>query len=66
MGKSKKTKEERKRDRYIVERFHQKLTEDSLEPLYKAFLDWKKGILPYYELTEKIHFVLFSDDKRRK
>lgn len=37
MGKSQKSKEERKRDRDIVERYHQKLTEDSLELLYKDF-----------------------------
>ncbi|MBM7653499.1 hypothetical protein [Neobacillus cucumis] len=55
MGKSKKSKEERKRDRDIVEQYHQKLTEDLLETLYKDFLDWKKGSLPYYELTENIH-----------
>jgi len=55
MGRSKKSKEERKRDREIVERYHQKLTEDLLEVLYLDFLGWKKGKLPYYDLTEKIH-----------
>jgi len=47
MGRSKKSKEERKREREIVERYHQKLTEDSLEVLYQDFLGWKKGKLPY-------------------
>ena len=51
----KKSKEERKRDREIVELYHKKLTEDALLPLYKNFQQWKDGELPYYELTEQIH-----------
>ena len=51
----KKTKEQRKMDREIVGRYHQKLTEDALDPLYEHFLQWKAGQLAYYELTEKIH-----------
>lgn len=53
--KKKKTKEQRKMDREIVERYHQKLTEDALEPLYENFIQWKAGQLAYYELTEQIH-----------
>ncbi len=55
MRKPKKSKEERQRDRKIVDRYHQKVTEDALEPLFQHFLEWKNGQLPYYELTEKIH-----------
>ena len=43
--KKKKTKEQRKMDREIVERYHQKLTEDALEPLYENFIQWKSYIL---------------------
>lgn len=55
MAKTKKSKEERKRDRVIIELYHQKVTEDALEPLFKNFQQWKSGDLPYYELTECIH-----------
>jgi len=55
MVKRKKSKEERKRDREIVELYHKKVTEDALEPLFQSFMTWKKGELPYYELTERIH-----------
>ena len=55
MVKRKKSKEERKRDREIVELYHKKMTEDTLEPLFQNFMAWKKGELPYYELTERIH-----------
>lgn len=51
----KKSKEERKRDREIVEMYHQKVTEDALNPLYEKFQDWKNGKLPYNELTDYIH-----------
>lgn len=55
MSKQKKLKEERQRERKIVERYHQKVTEEALDPLYKNFQEWKNGILPYDGLTEKIH-----------
>ncbi len=55
MAKSKKSKAERRRDREIVERYHKKVTEEALEPLYNNFLEWKAGKMPYYELTERIH-----------
>jgi hypothetical protein len=51
MRNQKKSKEERKRDRKIVERYHQKVTEDALEPLYLNIQKWKDGKLP--ELTKK-------------
>jgi hypothetical protein len=51
MSKQKKSKEERQRDRKKVERYHEKVSEDALEPLYKNFQEWKNGKLPYYELT---------------
>lgn len=53
--KRKKSKEERKRDREIVGKYHQKLTEEKLEGLYDSFQKWKSGELPYYELTEEVH-----------
>lgn len=71
MAKYKKTKEERKRDREIVENYHQKLTEDKLEGLHGSFQKWKSGELPYFELTEEIHlfhqanqkiWILFNSD----
>lgn len=43
MVKHKKSKEERRRDRKIVEKYHQ-VTEDELEPLFQNFLDWKARI----------------------
>lgn len=55
MVRRKKSKEERKRDREIVELYHQRVTEEALEPLYENFQKWKSGKLPYYELTEHIH-----------
>lgn len=55
MVKRKKSKDERKRDREIVELYHKKVTEDALETLFQNFMAWKKGELPYYELTERIH-----------
>jgi hypothetical protein len=53
--KRKKSKEERRRDREIVELNHKKLTEDELQPLYEKFTEWHSGNLPYFELTEHIH-----------
>ena len=55
MAKQKKSKDEQKRDREIVELYHKKMTEDALEPLFQNFMAWKKGEQPYYELTEHIH-----------
>ena len=55
MEKKKKSKEERKRDREIVESYHQKVTEEALEKLFKHFQNWKREDLAYYELTEHIH-----------
>ncbi|WP_047984466.1 hypothetical protein [Ornithinibacillus californiensis] len=50
-----KSKEERKRDRVILEKYHKYLTEKELEPLFQHVNQWKSGELPYYELTELIH-----------
>ena len=55
MVKRKKSKEERKRNREIVDLYHKKITEDELETLYSKFNEWKSGDLPYFELTEQIH-----------
>lgn len=55
MVKKKKSKEQRKIDRELVEQYHQKVTEDVLEPLYKSFQLWRAGQLPYWELTDQIH-----------
>lgn len=51
----KKTKEERKRDRRILDLYHRHLTEKELEPLFEKFKQWKSGELTYFELTELIH-----------
>lgn len=55
MVKRKKSKEERIYDREIVERYHQKIIEDALAPLYESFQQWKTGQISYNDLTEKIH-----------
>ncbi|WP_332628567.1 hypothetical protein [Halalkalibacter flavus] len=55
MSYSKKSKEQRKREKEILHLYHKKLTEDELDPLYESFVKWKKGELPYDELTEYIH-----------
>lgn len=55
MPKHKKSKEERERNREIVGKYHQKLTEDKLEVLYGNFQKWKCGEIPYFDLTEEIH-----------
>jgi len=39
----KKPKEERKRDRRILDLYHQHLTEKELEPLFEKFKQWKSG-----------------------
>lgn len=55
MVKPQKSKEARRRDKEVVQKYHQKVTEEELEPLFKNFLEWKAGKMPYYELTECIH-----------
>ena len=55
MVKKKKSKEERQRNREIVESYHQKVTEDALESLFVHFQQWKNGDFLYYELTQRIH-----------
>ena len=55
MVKKKRSKEERQRNREIVESYHKKVTEEALEPLFEYFQNWKSGDMPYYELTEHIH-----------
>lgn len=55
MVKKRKSKEQRKKDRELVERYHQKVTEDALEALYENFQQWKAGQLSYGELTDHIH-----------
>ncbi len=51
----KKSKEERQRDRRILDLYHKHMTEKELEPLFDQFKQWKSGELPYFELTEFIH-----------
>lgn len=51
----KKTKQERKRDQEILNRYHQYVTEKELETLNNYFKQWKGGDLAYYDLTELIH-----------
>ncbi|MFY3791489.1 hypothetical protein ACOQFO_07305 [Ureibacillus sp. MALMAid1270] len=53
--KKEKTKEQRKLDRELVEKYHQKVTEEALERLYESFQQWKVGQLHYGELTDQIH-----------
>lgn len=53
--KRKKSKEERKRDRELIDQYHKKVTEDELTLLNEKFKEWQSGSLPYYELTEEIH-----------
>lgn len=55
MVKRKWSKEERERNREIVGKYHQKLTEEKLEVLNEQFRKWKSGELQYFELTEDIH-----------
>jgi hypothetical protein len=43
MVKRKKSKEERKRDREILELYHKKVSEDALQPLYENFQKWNDG-----------------------
>lgn len=50
-----KSKQQRQEEREILDEYHKMVTEDALEPLYEIFLEWKKGNLPYNELTEEIH-----------
>jgi len=51
----KKSKQERKRDREILDRYHQYLTEIELQTLSNQFKQWEAGDLAYYDLTELIH-----------
>lgn len=55
MGRSKKSISQRQEERRILDEYHKMVTEESLEPLYRSFLEWKEGTLPYHELTEHIH-----------
>lgn len=45
----------RQQERELLDEYHKMVTEQALEPLYQSFLEWKKGTLPYFELTELIH-----------
>lgn len=47
--------QKRQQEREIIDEYHKLVTEQALEPLYQSFLDWKSGVFPYFELTEKIH-----------
>ena len=38
-----------------MELYHQRVTEDALEPLFESFQKWRSGKLPYDKLTEHIH-----------
>lgn len=50
-----KSKLQRQEEREILDEYHRIVTEEALEPLFKSFLEWRQGELPYYELTEHIH-----------
>ncbi|MDF2964013.1 MAG: hypothetical protein K0S39_5748 [Paenibacillus sp.] len=47
--------QKRQQEREIIDEYHKLVTEQALEPLYQAFLEWKLGKLSYFELTELIH-----------
>ncbi|WP_169090866.1 hypothetical protein [Paenibacillus sp. PL91] len=47
--------QKRQQEREIIDEYHRFVTEQALEPLYQSFLEWKSGVLPYFELTELIH-----------
>ena len=49
------SKLQRQEEQEILDEYHKMVTEEALEPLYKLFLEWKQGTLPYYNLTEHIH-----------
>jgi len=51
----KKSKQERQRDREILNRYHQYVTETELEILNSQFKQWEAGDLAYDDLTEFIH-----------
>lgn len=53
IGKNQKKVE--KESEKIYNQYHQKITEEALEPLYKDFIQWKSGKLPYFQLTDRIH-----------
>lgn len=52
---SRKQKSNHQGEREILDAYHKLVTEEGLEPLFRLFLEWKEGTLPYYELTEHIH-----------
>ncbi|TCZ68827.1 hypothetical protein E0485_24140 [Paenibacillus albiflavus] len=47
--------QKRQQERELIEEYHKFVTEETLEPLYQSFMNWKSGSLPYFELTELIH-----------
>jgi hypothetical protein len=49
------SKLKRQQERELLDEYHKLVTEQALEPLYKSFLEWKQGTMPYFELTERIH-----------
>ena len=49
------SKQKRQQEQELIDEYHKIVTEEALEPLYQSFLEWKQGILPYFELTERIH-----------
>ncbi|MCF8567425.1 hypothetical protein LLE49_22150 [Alicyclobacillus tolerans] len=55
MERSTKSKLQRQEERQMIEEYHKMVTEEALEPLWKSFVAWKEGTLPYDELTERIH-----------
>lgn len=55
MGRSERSKLQRREEIHIIQEYHKRVTEEALEPLWKSFVAWKEGSLPYDELTEYIH-----------
>ncbi|NOU92568.1 hypothetical protein GC093_04890 [Paenibacillus sp. LMG 31456] len=49
------SKQKKQQERELLDEYHKLVTEQALDPLYQAFLDWKQATLPYYDLTERIH-----------
>jgi hypothetical protein len=59
----KKSKEQRKREREIIDEYYDKRMRQLLEPLYEDFQKWKRGELSHYELLERIHQVHKENQK---
>ena len=38
--------QKRQQERELIEEYHKFVTEETLEPLYQSFINWKSGSLP--------------------